>query len=235
MNPSKISQVLVSLLTLLGKLSAAETPKLLEAARETSIPIGRILVMCRRISEDELTSSLLAARAVLAEEMSTNKAALLLAYSFLHHIPFSKVEQNCALRKANTVALLLIASGFVDTSKIAEFDASEAKGERVGGRNLYNRGLISLDKWEEAISLALQVKRRELSVGEVLCSPDKGETTVVMTVSRKPPETDTSLVRLGHLLRQAGLVAMEDLLSSLESGLESDEQGRPEPRTVANR
>ena|GEM_PF-812414 len=223
MSQSKISDVLVTLLSLLGKLRAAETPKLLEAARETGIPIGRILVMCRRLSEEELTSSLLAARAVLGEQMSTNKAALLLAYSFLHHIPFSKVEQNCALKKANTVALLLIASGFVDTNKIIEFDASDARQERVGGRDLFNRGLISLDKWEETIALALQVKRRELSVGEVLCSPDSGETTVVMTVSRRPLEADTSPIRLGHLLRQAGLVALEDLLSSLERGLESDE------------
>jgi hypothetical protein len=220
MNGTKISAILANLLVMLGEVHQAEIPKLLEATVETGIPLGRILVICRRLTEDELHSALTAARLVLHAQVSIHKAAMLLAYSYLWHVPFGSVWQRPEFKEADTVAVLLIASGFLETSKVLAFAGARKAGGRIGGRELYRAGLISLYQWQETLGQALLVKHCELSLRQVLCEAEGADVTGDLPVV-DCEEVET--MRLGHLLLQAGLVAEEELLYALELGLESGE------------
>jgi hypothetical protein len=218
MNGTRISAIVANLLLILGEVYQAELPKLMEATVETGIPLGRILVMCRRLTEDELQSALAAARLVLHGQVSIHKAAILLAYSNLWQVPFSNVWQRAEFKKADPVALLLIASGFVETSKVLELTSTMPDCDRIGGKELYRAGLISLYQWQETLGQALLLKKGELSLRQVLCEAEDGNMTGDLPVIEIE---EVEKIRLGHLLLQAGLIAEEELLLALELGLES--------------
>jgi hypothetical protein len=220
MNTAKISDILASILMLLGSVTQAELPKLEEAARETGIPLGRLLVMAKRLSEEELTAALTAAKSVISGEASLYKASILLNYSLSQKIPFHSTWQRTAFKEVTPVVLLLIASGFLDTTEIVGLAVRATHNQRVGGLELYKAGLISLDKWRETLELALRVKRREISVRKIMCETNDSSITGELPVCRA---NDAETVWLGQLLLQAGMLTEKRLLIYLERGLESNE------------
>jgi hypothetical protein len=220
MSETKISNILAQLLVLLGEIRPPEYPKLLEAASESGIPLGRLLVMCQRLTEDELQSALSAAQLVMNGETSINRAAVVLAYGYFWHVPFLTVWERTDFKKSDTVALLLIASGLLHTTKVVELGKKMADGHMVGGLELYRDGLITLEQWRSTLGMALQVKERELNLRQLLYEPEDTTSTAdlpVLATSEEPRE------RLGQLLLQSGLAAEEEVLCALEHSLESGE------------
>jgi hypothetical protein len=216
-------------MVLLGEIEKSEVPKLLEATVETGIPIGRILVICRRLSEDELQARLTAANLVLSGALSSHKAAILLAYSYIWQVPFDNVCRRTEFTNSDTVVILLMASGFVETGKVLTLYQSMPDCRKLSGRDLYRAGLVSLYHWQEVMEQAVLLRQGELSLRQVLCMADDIEATGELPVVTCDLEEK---VRLGQLLIQAGLLAEEDLLYALELSLES---GQPLGAILVNR
>jgi hypothetical protein len=220
MSTRKISDVLAEILVTQGKLYQAEIPMLVEASAKSGIPLGRILVTTQRLSELELESALTAAKIVLDGQISVIRAAVILAYSFKTQLPFQILWQRDDLKTTNSVVLLLIASGLLDPTKVLKLANKSNPHQMIGGKDLFNAGLITLGEWQEALELVLQIKRRELSVRQALFEGNEQSIT-----GDRPAVTNlnSERQRLGYLLFQAGLVNSNELLSALECGLDSDE------------
>ncbi|MBP9093475.1 hypothetical protein KBI23_20815 [bacterium] len=220
MTTRKISDVLAEILVTQGKLYKAEIPMLVETSAKSGIPLGRILVTTQRLSELELESALTAAKIGLNGQISVIRAAVILAYSFKTQLPFQLLWQRDDLRTTNSVVLLLIASALLDPSKGLKLANTSTTHQMIGGKDLFNAGLITLGEWQEALELVLQIKRRELSVRQALFECNEQSIT-----GDRPAVTNlnSERQRLGYLLLQAGLVNLNDLLSALECGLDNDE------------
>ncbi len=220
MTTRKISDVLAEILVAQGKLYQAEIPMLVETSAKSGIPLGRILVTTQRLSELELLSALNAAKIVLNGQISILRAAVILAYSFKTQLPFQLLWQRDDLKTANGVVLLLITSGLLDPSGVLKLVNISNPHQMIGGKDLFNAGLITLGEWQEALELVLQIKRRELSVRQALFECNEQSIT-----GERPAVTNlnSERQRLGHLLVKAGLVNANELLSALERGLDSDE------------
>lgn len=220
MTTRKISDVLAEILVAQGKLYQAEIPMLVATSAKSGIPLGRILVTTQRLSELELLSALTAAKIVLNGQISIIRAAVILAYSFKTQLPFQLLWQRDELKTTNSVVLLLITSGLLDPSRVLKLANMSAPHLMIGGKDLFNAGLITLGEWQEALELVLQIKRRELSVRQALFEENEqsitGDNPAVTNLN---PERQ----RLGYLLLQAGLVNVTELLNALECGLDSDE------------
>ncbi|MBA4075774.1 MAG: hypothetical protein C0508_12100 [Cyanobacteria bacterium PR.023] len=220
MTTRKISDVLAEILVAQGKLYQAEIPMLVATSAKSGIPLGRILVTTQRLSELELLSALTAAKIVLNGQISIIRAAVILAYSFKTQLPFQLLWQRDELKTTNSVVLLLITSGLLDPSRVLKLANMSAPPLMIGGKDLFNVGLITLGEWQEALELVLQIKRRELSVRQALFEENEqsitGDNPAVTNLN---PERQ----RLGYLLLQAGLVNVTELLNALECGLDSDE------------
>lgn len=220
MTTRKISDILAEILVAQGKLYQAEIPMLVAAAAKSGIPLGRILVTTQRLSELELLSALTAAKIVLNGQISIIRAAVILAYSFKTQLPFQLLWQRDDLQTTNSVVLLLITSGLLDPSGVLKLATIGTPHQMIGGKDLFNAGLITLCEWQEALELVLQIKRRELSVRQALFEDNEQSITDDSpTVTNLNPKRQ----RLGYLLLQAGLVNVNELLSALECGLDSDE------------
>jgi hypothetical protein len=220
MTTRKISDVLAEILVAQGKLYQAEIPMLAETSAKSGIPLGRILVTTQRLSELELLSALTAAKIVLNGQISIIRAAVILAYSFKTQFPFQLLWQRDDFKTANSVVLLLIASGLLDPSGVLKLAKVSTPHQMIGGKDLFNAGLITLGEWQEALELVLQIKRRELSVRQALFECNEQSIT-----GERPAVTNlnSERQRLGHLLVKAGLVNANELLSALERGLDNDE------------
>lgn len=220
MTTRKISDVLAEILVAQGKLYQAEIPMLAAASAKSGIPLGRILVTTQRLSELELLSALTAAKIVLDGQISIIRAAVILAYSFKTQLPFQLLWQRDDIKTANSVVLLLVTSGLLDPSRALKLANLSTPHQMIGGKDLFNAGLITLREWQEALESVLQVKRKELSVRQALFEDNEQSIT-----GNRPAVTNLNAERqrLGYLLLQAGLVSANDLLSALESGLENDE------------
>lgn len=220
MSKEKISDVLAEILVAQGKLYQAEIPMLVEASAKSGIPLGRILVTTQRLSELELESALTAAKTVLNCQISIIRAAVILAHCFKTQLPFQLLWQRDDLKTSNSVVLLLIASALLDPSEVLKLANIITPHQMIGGKDLFNAGLITLGEWQEALELVLQIKRRELSVRQALFDCNEQSIT-----GDRPAVTNlnTERQRLGYLFLQAGLVNVNELLSALESGLDNDE------------
>jgi len=220
MTTRKISDVLAEILVAQGKLYQAEIPMLVATSAKSGIPLGRILVTTQRLSELELLSALTAAKIVLNGQISIIRAAVILAYSFKTQLPFQLLWQRDDLKTTNSVVLLLITSGLLDPSRVLKLANVSTPHQMIGGKDLFNAGLITLGEWQEALELVLQIKRRELSVRQALFEDNEQSITDDSpAVTNLNPERQ----RLGYLLLQAGLVNVNELLNALECGLDSDE------------
>lgn len=220
MSKKKISDVLAEILVAQGKLYQAEIPMLVEAAAKSGIPLGRILVTTQRLSELELESALTAAKIVLNSQISIIRAAVILAYCFKTQLPFQLLWQRDDLKTSNSVVLLLIASALIDPSEVLKLANIRTPHQIIGGKDLFNAGLITRGEWQEALELVLQIKRSELSVRQALFESNEQSIT-----GNRPAVTNlnTERQRLGCLLLQAGLVNSNELLCALECGLDNDE------------
>jgi hypothetical protein len=177
-------------------------------------------VTTQRLSELELLSALTAAKIALNGQISVIRAAVILAYSFKTQLPFQLLWQRDDLKTTNSVVLLLIASGLLDPTKVLKLANTGTPHQMIGGKDLFNAGLITLGEWQEALELVLQIKRRELSVRQALFEDNEQSIT-----GDRPAVTNlnSERQRLGYLLLQAGLVNVTELLSALECGLDCDE------------
>jgi len=193
---------------------------LVEASAKSGIPLGRILVTTQRLSELELESALTAAKTVLNSQISIIRASVILAYCFKTQLPFQLLWQREDLKITNSVVLLLIASGLLDPSGVLKLANISTPHQMIGGKDLFNAGLITLGEWQEALELVLQIKRRELSVRQALFECNEQSITGGRQVVTN---LNTERQRLGYLLLQAGLVDLNQLLSALECGLDNDE------------
>lgn len=193
---------------------------LMEASAKSGIPLGRILVTTQRLSELELESALTAAKIVLNGQISIIRAAVILAYCFKTQLPFQLLWQRDDLKTANSVVLLLIASALLDPTEVLKLANRSTPHQMIGGKDVFNAGLITRGEWQETLEIVLQIKRRELSVRQALFDCNEQSIT-----GDRPAVTNlnTERQRLGYLLLQAGLVNLNELLSALECGLDNDE------------
>ncbi len=220
MSKKKISDVLAEILVAQGKLYQAEIPMLVEASAKSGIPLGRILVTTQRLSELELESALTAAKIVLNSQISIIRAAVILAHCFKIQLPFQLLWQRDDLKTSNSVVLLMIASALLDPTEVLKLANRSTPHQIIGGKDLFNSGLITLGEWQEALEFVLQIKRKELSVRQALF-----ECNELSITGDRPAVTNlnTERQRLGYLLMQAGLVNSNELLGALECGLDNDE------------
>ncbi len=220
MSTGKVSKVLAEILVAQGKLYQTEIHMLVDASAKSGIPLGRILVTTQRLSELELESALTAAITVLSRQISIMRAAVILDYSFKTQIPFKLLWQKDELKTSNSVVMLLIAAGLVASSEVLTLAVVNTPYQMISGKDLFNAGLITLGKWQEALELVLQIKRRELSVRQALFECNEPSIT-----GGRPALTNlnTEKERLGYLLLQAGLVDLNELLTALECGLDEEE------------
>ncbi len=220
MSKGKISDVLAKILVAQGKLYQAEIQMLVNASAKSGIPLGRILVTSQRLCELELESALTASKTVLNRQISIMRAAVILEHCFKTQLPFQLLWQRNDFNTSNSVVMLLIAAGLVDSSEVLTLAITNTPYRLISGKDLFDAGLITLGKWQEVLELVLQIKRRELSVRQALFECNEQSITGGMPVLTN---LNTERERLGYLLLQAGLVDLIELLSALEHGLDQGE------------
>jgi hypothetical protein len=169
--PPSISQILARILLLTGNLVAGEITSLTAASQRMGVPLGRVLVMCCRLKEEELAITLTAARLVQLRQLSTGEAAILTAYCLHYRLPFENIWQRYSYRLSNAVTLLLTTSGRLPLARLENFCARTKPHDtnKITGAELFEAGLITIDQWREAVETALQIKEQSLTTRVLLC------------------------------------------------------------------
>jgi hypothetical protein len=91
---------------------------------------------------------------------------------------------------------------------------------RIGGRELYRAGLITLEQWQKTLERALLLSRGQRTLLQEQGTPDDCNARQEVPAVLAPEENPG---RFGQLLLQADLIGQEELLYALELGLESGE------------
>ena len=206
-----ISQNLIEILLVLGKLEQTSLSQLMECVKKTSIPAGRVLVMCQRLTEDELTQCLLTAQAISSGKQSFERGVILLKMKLADvHFEHWQVQ---LFEDVSSMCLLLMARG---TIRISDLEKAALKcPNKINGRELHRLGLLSLPAWQEAIELLHRLKLRVSSLSDF--GGDEENLTGSSMKARRLAKKD---IKLGEMLVQSGIFDEETVLESLEFSID---------------
>ncbi|MBK9143559.1 MAG: hypothetical protein IPM23_13740 [Candidatus Melainabacteria bacterium] len=213
-----------------GLITRDELEECLRMARETGLPVGRILLLTGKTTESVLQAAV-QAQSLLKDGLLDLKTA----YKALRKVAKEGVILDEALGsldvaiedvKVNKLGELLLAANFVSEEELKEaLDGSSSTGLPFG-RMLVLNGVLSeaqlaatlnaqilvRDKKitkEQAVEGLKQARRRQIAVEVPLM--EKGFYTV----------QTREVIRLGELLSLSGLVSESQILNAVETGLVS--------------
>lgn len=208
----QISHNLLEILLVLGKLERASINQLKECAEKTNIPVGRVLVMCQRLSEDELTKCLQAAQSIASGKQSFERGVILLKMR-LAGVHFEHWQMQL-FEDVSSICLLLMARGSIKITDLEK--AALQSSNKICGAELYRQGLLSLQMWQEGIDLLHRLKLRVNSLSD-FGNDDPDQETPSPMQARRLAKKD---IKLGEMLVQARIFAEETVLESLEFSIE---------------
>lgn len=215
MATNEISQILLEMLSVLGKLDKADVRQLLACATRTNIPIGRVLVMCRRLTDDELTMCLEAAQASSSGQLCFDRAVILLKMR-MHGAQFTK-PQLALFREVSSTVLLLMARGLLSISDVERAVFTSSK--RITCKDFYQIGQISLKAWKEGVEALYHLKLRVNNLSDFYVEDENKLEPGDCLRQRREAK---GCKRLGEILVLSGILNEETIIDCLEYSLEED-------------
>ncbi|MBK9141779.1 MAG: hypothetical protein IPM23_04735 [Candidatus Melainabacteria bacterium] len=229
--PSKAIK-LGELLIRSGILTSQQLLEAIELAKETSMPIGKMLVMCGTVSEEVLLTSVQLQSMHRDNQIDIDGAVSLLTMVFQTGITLDEAMVRTG-RKINpkqpTIKLgeILFEAGFIGHDELDRFLQDSKEAGLPLGRIILLYGSISREMLSAALTAQVLVRDGKVSREQAI--------KALKTTRRRRINLEESLKELGfyrqpirphtligELFIKAGLMEEADVLSALEMALDSE-------------
>ncbi|MCA9801298.1 MAG: hypothetical protein KC777_04900 [Cyanobacteria bacterium HKST-UBA02] len=213
-----------------GLITRDELEECLRMARETGLPVGRILLLTGKTTESVLQAAV-QAQSLLKDGLLDLKTA----YKALRKVAKEGVILDDALGsldvaiedvKVNKLGELLIAANFVSEEELKEaLDGSSSTGLPFG-RMLVLNGVLSETQLAATLNAQILVRDKKITkeqAVEGLKQARRRQIAIEVPLMEKGFYTvqTREVIRLGELLSLSGLVSESQILNAVETGLVS--------------
>lgn len=213
-----------------GLITRDELEECLRMARETGLPVGRILLLTGKTTESVLQAAV-QAQSLLKDGLLDLKTA----YKALRKVAKEGVLLDEALGsldvaiedvKVNKLGELLIAANFVSEEELKEaLDGSSSTGLPFG-RMLVLNGVLSETQLAATLNAQILVRDKKITkeqAVEGLKQARRRQIAIEVPLMEKGFYTvqTREVIRLGELLSLSGLVSESQILNAVETGLVS--------------
>ena len=216
-----ICKALLEMLVVLGKLDAANIGPLLECSERTGLPVGRVLVMCRRLSEEELTTCLEAAQSVASGSKTFTRAVILLKLTLAAGQIDSAQKLPRQTENLSGLCLLMLAGGAVSMTELNNHTAHRC----INGRILHEHKILTVNQWQDGIELLRKLKWKSSCLTDFIAEEGSNNSLIAretLDARRQAREERRKELRLGELLLGAGLIDRITMLEMLEYAVEHE-------------
>lgn len=213
-----------------GLITRDELEECLRMARETGLPVGRILLLTGKTTESVLQAAV-QAQSLLKDGLLDLKTA----YKALRKVAKEGVILDEALGsldvaiedvKVNKLGELLLAANFVSEEELKEaLDGSSSTGLPFG-RMLVLNGVLSEAQLAATLNAQILVRDKKITKDQAvegLKQARRRQIAVEVPLMEKGFYTvqTREVIRLGELLSLSGLVSESQILNAVETGLVS--------------
>lgn len=213
-----------------GLIAREELEECLRMARETGLPVGRILLVTGKTTENVLQAAV-QAQSLLKDGIIDLKTA----YKGLQLVANDKKSFDSALTqldveidevKVNKLGQLLIASNFVTEEQLELALADSASTGLPFGRMLVLNGVITEAQLAATLNAQILVRDEKITIDQAvdgLKQARRRQIAVEVPLMEKGfyKVQARDSIRLGELLSLAGLLSEQQLLNAVEQGLVS--------------
>lgn len=208
-----------------GLISKEDLQKALEIGQETGLPLGRVLYASGKITDATLWSALNAQVMIRDKRLTKDQAAHALRSTHDRQMELETLlqEQNILKSKpTRTIKLgeLLVLAGFLSQDVLLTALEIGLLEEKPLGQILINRDLITKSVLDKALELQALVEDNKIlpvQASEVLRLITSRSITISQAMAMlgyiEPKKHET--IRLGELLKLAGLITEGDILEAL--------------------
>lgn len=209
------------MLVVLGKIDTANIGPLLACSQRTNLPVGRVLVMCRRLSEEELTTCLEAAQSVAAGTTTFTRAVIILKLKLAAAQIDSIQRLPGRTDNLSNLCLLMLAGGAVSLTELNR----QKTHIYINGRILHENRILTINQWQEGIELLRKLKWKSSSLADFIAEENSNSGLIAretLDARRQAREERRRELRLGELLLGAGLIDQITMLEMLEYAVEHE-------------
>lgn len=213
-----------------GLIAREELEECLRMARETGLPVGRILLVTGKTTENVLQAAV-QAQSLLKDGIIDLKTA----YRGLQLVARDKKSFDSALTqldveiddvKVNKLGQLLIASNFVTEEQLELALADSASTGLPFGRMLVLNGVLTEAQLAATLNAQILVRDEKITIDQAvdgLKQARRRQIAVEVPLMEKGfyKVQARDSIRLGELLSLAGLISEQQLLNAVELGLVS--------------
>jgi|AGTN01.2.fsa_nt_gi hypothetical protein len=213
-----------------GLIAREELEECLRMARETGLPVGRILLVTGKTTENVLQAAV-QAQSLLKDGIIDLKTA----YRGLQLVANDKKSFDSALTqldveiddvKVNKLGQLLIASNFVTEEQLELALADSASTGLPFGRMLVLNGVLTEAQLAATLNAQILVRDEKITIDQAvdgLKQARRRQIAVEVPLMEKGfyKVQPRDSIRLGELLSLAGLISEQQLLNAVELGLVS--------------
>lgn len=213
-----------------GLIAREELEECLRMARETGLPVGRILLVTGKTTENVLQAAV-QAQSLLKDGIIDLKTA----YKGLQLVANDKKSFDSALTqldveidevKVNKLGQLLIASNFVTEEQLELALADSASTGLPFGRMLVLNGVLTEAQLAATLNAQILVRDEKITIDQAvdgLKQARRRQIAVEVPLMEKGfyKVQPRDSIRLGELLSLAGLLSEQQLLNAVEQGLVS--------------
>lgn len=213
-----------------GLIAREELEECLRMARETGLPVGRILLVTGKTTENVLQAAV-QAQSLLKDGIIDLKTA----YRGLQLVANDRKSFDSALTqldveiddvKVNKLGQLLIASNFVTEEQLELALADSASTGLPFGRMLVLNGVLTEAQLAATLNAQILVRDEKITIDQAvdgLKQARRRQIAVEVPLMEKGfyKVQPRDSIRLGELLSLAGLISEQQLLNAVEQGLVS--------------
>ncbi len=197
-------------------------------SEQSTLPVGRVLVMGGHLGEGDLTSALRAAQMVREGKLTRRQATQALREAYNQCIPLEEiVDELLEYVPATRLGQLLASAQIVPITTLCKLEPRS--GQHTLGQMLTTYGIISVTLLGHALDLLTLIRNSKISIAQA------AEALRICCISSMPPEEalqrvvgenvfDKRQAKLGSLLIASGICNEGEILLAAEFGAE---QNRP--------
>ncbi len=215
-----------------GVLTSQQLLEAIEYSKQTSMPVGKMFVMCGIVTENVLYSAVQLQSMVRDNQVDLENAVALLSMVYRQDIPLTQAMEQTGRSskpKEPTFRLgeILYEAGFLGADELEKFLKDGQDSGLPLGRIILLYGSISKEMLSAALTAQVLVRDGKVSREQAI--------KALKTTRRRRSDLETSLRELGfytgnvrphtligELFMKSGLVEEADLLSALEFALENE-------------